>query len=802
MFDAYNFAAESNFLSNSFNNFANARRIITDYKVTADGNTYSGKALDNGLDKYYNQVNKIDEEDLRNNGLPPMELEDGTVIPGDTMRKIISQMNGEDAGVDIDYGPLGIGNPNPTNPENGFPNGPSGFVPWFVDMALSSAPYFTTPTAIPMAVGNMGTAVQGIKPGANINDGTYRLMSEDPTFDEIATPAMASLLMPLTERIWGPVGSRMIGEKGGGPISSGAGKVFERVLGKGPRAELAKTNVPLRLLTGALDEGLEEIPGNIMEELQNSGLANWYMTDNMGENRGDRWGNFWQDAPSSFFGGSVLGGAFGLGRTSEYQGDRAKTLNMLGNRINDLNEHGSGMNPGITMDGDILRAIASNLGDYSDEARSEMEQRISEARPQDLATARDRFSRDYAPGRNAQMRAIVDDAVSSIPGVMRNSVDSTLRGMSERRSDDELWDDYANEMWGNLEEYRYGDSDEGWHRDYDDRLKRSTAESSPYASYEPGYFDRAPEFRNSYGYGMRPFDLYWRRFNQIPPYHGPTDETGVGTYDVPYNWDYLTNLFGDDLGYYDSFDRSSGEWNRVPAIPGRPRDNVMSELYGKPPASSTPRYYGDRQRDLFPWEQYASIRPDESGEWNPWGTSDDAAPNIPDMMRSRVDDVLSGIRQGNYLQELRDLEDDYRADMMRELDEYRYGGTDYGWHRDRVNDWWNPGYGSENYAYGLTPDDVTRRFARGSSRDYLDSLIRQYGEGIFDGNPIGPVLRGVYDTGLAEWDIPNEYPWQRIHRRRIEEQHEKAKENERRRERDKFYGPADGLWFDENWLPF
>ena len=99
-------------------------------------------------------------------------------------------------------------------------------------------------------------------------------------------------------------------------------------------------------VTGTVGEGIEEIPGNVMEEATNSGFTkSWYedylrdddgniLRDTVGnplkaqtDNRfldintgggddgvvdGNRAGNFADDAPGAFEGGALLGGVLGL----------------------------------------------------------------------------------------------------------------------------------------------------------------------------------------------------------------------------------------------------------------------------------------------------------------------------------------------------------------------------------------------------------------------------------------------------------------------------------------------------------
>ena len=217
-------------------------------------------------------------------GPDPLTLPDGRQIRADEAKHIYDAISNPDAyqDVDFDFGFMGMGNPNVQYPSDGF-------LPWVTDMALSSAPYFWLPSSLAMAAGDTGMSSMGFRRGHNIQDDTYNLISEDPTLDQIAWPTAASAAMPLTERIWGSIGGMAAG---GAPSQKIAGKVAEKVAnrktGNMSYAERAayndrlkyKMNTPFaRWLWGSSDEGLEELPGNAVEELQANGLADWNADD-------------------------------------------------------------------------------------------------------------------------------------------------------------------------------------------------------------------------------------------------------------------------------------------------------------------------------------------------------------------------------------------------------------------------------------------------------------------------------------------------------------------------------------------
>lgn len=258
-------------------------------------------------------------------GWDPLVLDSGQKIRADKaldINKNYSQY--------VDYGPGNISKPNP----EGVLENPSDVLPWFVDMALSSAPYFDTRTAATKGVADTFASAQGMKPGRQGSDGTYNLVSENPNFNEVASSTIGSAILPVTEHLWGPLGEHMFN----GPTRA----VLSHIPGI---KNLNLESIPGRWFTGTSDEGVEEIAGNIVEELINSGQSGWYANDVMKQNPEGKWvvdydeqgrakkedtnfidrlRNFVFDAPEAYVGGAALGGILGSARIPEYMQENAK----------------------------------------------------------------------------------------------------------------------------------------------------------------------------------------------------------------------------------------------------------------------------------------------------------------------------------------------------------------------------------------------------------------------------------------------------------------------------------------------
>lgn len=270
----------------------------------------------------------------------PLKLDSGQKIRADKALDIVDKYNEY-----ADYGWGNIAKPNP----DGILENPSDFLPWFTDMVLSSSPYFDTRTAGIKGVADTFSSAQGMRPGRQNESGTYNLVSENPDFNDVASATVGSAIMPVTEHLWGPLGEHLFN----GPTRFVLDKTIGRALPNGTGRGLDST--PGRWLTGTSDEGVEEIFGNIVEELINNGALDWYADDVvkrddngnvMLDDRGKpmverdnqnrvlkqdtdlttRLRNFLADAPEAYAGGAMLGGILGAGRIPQYKNEILEQL--------------------------------------------------------------------------------------------------------------------------------------------------------------------------------------------------------------------------------------------------------------------------------------------------------------------------------------------------------------------------------------------------------------------------------------------------------------------------------------------
>lgn len=186
------------------------------------------------------------------NYIPPVVLDNGQEVPADVAVELIGNMDEY-----ADYGPADIARPSVEDPIK-----EGGWLPWMIDMALSSSPYFFLPASGAKAAGDAMNNAQGFQAGSfdHINN-TYSMLSDKPTREQQITSTIGSAVMPATERIWGPLSGVALG---GSPARRVLGSVVpDRILNR-PSA---------KWVTGAIDEGLEEIPGNVVEDFQRNGLG-------------------------------------------------------------------------------------------------------------------------------------------------------------------------------------------------------------------------------------------------------------------------------------------------------------------------------------------------------------------------------------------------------------------------------------------------------------------------------------------------------------------------------------------------
>ena len=381
-------------VANAFNDLANSRRLLTDYRLDYDGNSYSGKDLAKNTNLYNNQnlysgtLNNVSEEsqdeysvpltfktydqdgnpmyapcgfseyrevtdedksdpnsknavtvmvfndgsrwyftdnEVDENGnptvleyvetwrsgqdiddpvawnnVPPVELDDGQLVRADIAHMLI-----ENQDMFADYSNGGKNNIfNPIAPiislvENklGVGSGanmgkvsvesPSeGVLPYLWDIGASSVPYFWKPAAAVKATSDVIPYLNGINPGKqDYLQGTYNLISENPTRSEANSKALASAVMPFTEYMWGPLGKALTkinptaaGIKGVTNLISRGNRDFEPTA-KAINDFIAETPYG-QYLAGISDEGIEEIFGNLVEEWQNTGNIADYYADN------------------------------------------------------------------------------------------------------------------------------------------------------------------------------------------------------------------------------------------------------------------------------------------------------------------------------------------------------------------------------------------------------------------------------------------------------------------------------------------------------------------------------------------
>ena len=298
---------------------------------------------------------KVAEGDMPVNAwrnIEPLVLDDGTVLRADQAEELLSQNNYENY---ADYGDYNWSKPyieDPFKDDQGkftLDLNRNSFVPWIADTALGSIPYFYTPTAAAQGLSNAFASYTGFKPGyQDFLNGTYSMLSDDPTREQQMSATTGSLVQPVTEHLWGNLGGRLVS------------KPLMRALGKNE-----KDIHPLaRYTLGAVSEGPEEILGNLVEPFQQgSGFSEWYADDmyrdaegnlttqdtgvkaydNQGNviknpetEWGDRWINYAKDAPLAAIGGVTLGATIGAPAIKGYYNEytpRKKERDKYGNNL-------------------------------------------------------------------------------------------------------------------------------------------------------------------------------------------------------------------------------------------------------------------------------------------------------------------------------------------------------------------------------------------------------------------------------------------------------------------------------------
>lgn len=284
--------------------------------------------------------------------VPDFEFDDGTRLTYDQVINLTNENFRGDDSLGYDFGFMNIAKPHRL--QGDFITEDAGFnfedlVPKMYDLITGSAPYFYFPTSIPLGVSNALAATHSIDPQTIDSDGSARLVSEDMDNEKYTAAVLGNAIMPFTEIGLGRIGSAAIK-----PLSGIRRKYGERAIYPG-----------LEWGIGTFGEGLEEIPGNMVENYMTNGLRSWYgnpVLDDKGneiiDNTGhlvrdsntslpDRFKNFMDDAPEAFIGGSLLGGLFGL---------RPRTLRNTINETRDIynqnkQDRAYGLRPYIRPDG-------------------------------------------------------------------------------------------------------------------------------------------------------------------------------------------------------------------------------------------------------------------------------------------------------------------------------------------------------------------------------------------------------------------------------------------------------------------
>lgn len=277
--------------------------------------------------------------------VPDYVTDDGESFTFDEVGRILNDMaymtagenkkDLDDEGINYDFGPANIGKPSSMLGGGGGILSED-FAPNMIDLASSSAPYFVKQVAFPVGLSDAYMASRDVNPMytkgrtykgiGEIDDETRAIMEEmgidvDAYEDyrhngEYGEKILANAIMPFTEYGWGNIGTKFTN-----PLIKGA----KRMLGD-------QTWMPwANQAMGVVGEGLEEIPGNWVEEATQNGFTKSWYADYLRDKGGnilydthgfplkaqegefdDRMGRFAEDAPEAFLGGSVLGGAFAL----------------------------------------------------------------------------------------------------------------------------------------------------------------------------------------------------------------------------------------------------------------------------------------------------------------------------------------------------------------------------------------------------------------------------------------------------------------------------------------------------------
>ena len=191
---------------------------------------------------------------------------------------------------------------------------PQNLVPRIADMALSSAPYFSPYTAVPLGLSQMAGDLQGVQMMGHGNK----------DFGTVENSAVAVPMQGLAT-----LGEMALGGGMAGRIGAGEGRGLYETLGDAAWKGLGKTspnplerNALTRTLRQGIDEGLEEVTTSPLYEAAENGFTNMYANDAVdkyGWNTGEKdyttsqghFRNWLETIPDDFFGGFLLGGPMG-----------------------------------------------------------------------------------------------------------------------------------------------------------------------------------------------------------------------------------------------------------------------------------------------------------------------------------------------------------------------------------------------------------------------------------------------------------------------------------------------------------
>lgn len=238
---------------------------------------------------------------------PRLTLEDGQTLTYDQVLDYLTNAPGKEdsnQNIEYDFGPLNIGKPARMS-EGLIEDGFAGLLPNTIDLVTGSAPYFHPLIGVPVGLSGAASVVNGQDAMGVKTDGSGDPVNQNGDSADLGTMMLANAAMPLTEVGYGRIGKT---------ISAPFMKTIARNYGN--RAWYPM----LEHLSGTVGEGMEEIPGNVTEELARNGLSGAFADqagyDDNGnvlyDSKSDRIGNFVSGIPDAFAGGAWLGTLFGL----------------------------------------------------------------------------------------------------------------------------------------------------------------------------------------------------------------------------------------------------------------------------------------------------------------------------------------------------------------------------------------------------------------------------------------------------------------------------------------------------------